>query len=262
MARASRRESGGSPAPGREGRRICLEIAGISIEVSAEDPGMSLRVQGAAEKFLTRTARPDVRIRAGWSDRFAEPRGEMLFDSGSLWKLYNEDGSLRFRFHSTRFAGAPYKVASFAPDFATGEVQLNRQLLDARLPADPLEYPLDELLVVNLLAQDRGVEVHACGLVTPQGNGYLFLGQSGAGKTTMAHLWLKEPGVTILNDDRIVLRLMGDEVRMYACAFLPFHSRQGLDYSLGMFGEVASRVPCHELGFIPDRSIVGYVLRS
>ena len=49
---------------------------------------------------------------------------------------------------------------------------------------------------------------------------YLFVGQSGAGKTTMARLWLAEPGAVILSDDRIVLRSELDGVWMYGT---PWH---------------------------------------
>ena len=73
----------------------------------------------------------------------------------------------------------------------------------------PLEYPLDELLLQGLLARGRGAEIHACGIADGSGRGLLFVGQSGAGKTTMARLWEGERGITVLSDDRIILRRVG-----------------------------------------------------
>jgi hypothetical protein len=83
-----------------------------------------------------------------------------------------------------------------------------------------MEYPLDELLMVNLLARGRGVEVHGCGLRDSDGRGFLFLGMSGAGKTTTARLWIRNPGVTVLSDDRIILRQRDGKLWMYGT---PWH---------------------------------------
>jgi hypothetical protein len=90
---------------------------------------------------------------------------------------------------------------------------------------NPLEYPLDELLLIHLLAAGRGVEVHACGVVAPNGKGYLFVGQSGAGKTTMARLWQKARAGTVLSDDRIILRKSNGTVWMYGT---PWHGEAAM----------------------------------
>jgi hypothetical protein len=100
----------------------------------------------------------------------------------------------------------PYKVAEFEKNGARGKVFLHRPYFDPGQPVDPLEYPLDELLLIHLLGMGKGVEMHACGVIDSLGQGHLFLGQSGAGKTTLARLWEKKPGVAILSDDRVVLR--------------------------------------------------------
>jgi len=66
-------------------------------------------------------------------------------------------------------------------------------------------YPLDELLLVNALGQQRGVLLHAS-LVDDDGRGWLFTGQSGAGKSTMASLWERVGTTGIYSDDRVVVR--------------------------------------------------------
>jgi len=70
---------------------------------------------------------------------------------------------------------------------------------------NPLGYPLDELLVIHMLAQGRGTLFHACGL-DDNGQGLLFIGESGAGKSTTARLWQELHGVTLLSDDRVIVR--------------------------------------------------------
>ena len=62
-------------------------------------------------------------------------------------------------------------------------------------------------------------------LSTRLGNGHLFAGQSGAGKTTMAKLWQQEEEVVILSDDRIILRNIEGKLWMYGT---PWHGEAGL----------------------------------
>src|SRR5262249_61420120 len=79
----------------------------------------------------------------------------------------------------------------------------------------PLQYPLDEVLMVHALAQGKGVEIHGCGLLDSSGRAYVFAGQSGAGKSTLARLVVDHPGVTLLSDERIVLRTDRDRIRVF-----------------------------------------------
>ena len=50
------------------------------------------------------------------------------------------------------------------------------------------------------------MEVHGCGVITPDGRGLLLTGHSGAGKSTSARLWSQQAGARVLSDDRIILR--------------------------------------------------------
>jgi hypothetical protein len=104
-------------------------------------------------------------------------------------------------------------------------VLLSRRFFDTDRPVYPLEYPLDELLMIHRLSQGEGVEVHAVGISDENGRGHLFLGHSGAGKSTTARLWLDRPGVRILSDDRIILRARDGQIWMYGT---PWHGDAGI----------------------------------
>ncbi len=60
------------------------------------------------------------------------------------------------------------------------------------------------------------LEMHAS-VTVRAGEGYLFLGRSGAGKSTHSRLWREHlPGSTLLNDDNPIVRVLPDgEVRVY-----------------------------------------------
>jgi hypothetical protein len=187
------------------------------------DPGLSPRLDGTARRFLADVDDPDVRIRVARDVLTEVDAGQKIFDSGSVWRLFDDRSMYRIRFRSDRLGPVPYKEARFTKDFTEGDVRLHRPYFDDAEPVNPLEYPLDELLMVHLLSQGRGAEIHACGLVDAFGQGHLFVGHSGAGKTTMARLW-ESPGVTILSDDRVVLRRNDGEIWMYGT---PWHGEAG-----------------------------------
>jgi hypothetical protein len=210
---------------------ISIRIAGINISLFCNDPELKIQAEGATEKFVVDQTEHDVRIRADWGELFEEAGGEKLFDSGDLWKMYKKNGSYLFRFGLPALGSTPYKIAQVAKDFKEGEVLLHRPFFETHLPTYPLEYPLDELLLIHFLALGRGVEMHACGVMDSLGRGHLFVGQSGAGKTTMSRLWQNEPGMVILSDDRIVLRQMDKLLWMYGT---PWHGEGGVASPAGV----------------------------
>jgi hypothetical protein len=210
---------------------FAITIADLTIALTSEDPTLAVPPDGAMAPFLAREAEPDLLLQAQWSKLGAIRGGEQLFESGGLWQLAAENGFLRFSFTSSVLGPLPYKMASLDKDLRSGEVLIHRPYFAPGRVVYPLEYPLDELLLIHLLAAGRGVEVHACGVVDSSGQGYLFAGQSGTGKTTMARLWQKANGageaggILILSDDRIVLRYQAGQFWMYGT---PWHGEAEL----------------------------------
>ncbi len=172
------------------------------------------------KQFLVDAANPEVRLQATWDDLHEESGDGKIFDAGDLWQLSYRDGAYRFSFTSPSLGPLPYRVACLTPDFTRGRIALNRRYFSDARPVYPLDYPLYELLTVHLLARGRGAEVHACGMVDSRGFGHLFLGQSGAGKTTLARLFGRVGGVKVLSDDRVILRRLDGRLWMYGT---PWH---------------------------------------
>jgi hypothetical protein len=199
-----------------------LDVADLAIAVSA-DADLPIAAEGSARKFVRTASGPEAsaRIHARWGDPRAPESATLVFDSGKgLWRLYRTPGGLELVFTSPMFGAAPYQVAAFSEDWRQGTVTLRREPFANRFPVYPLHYPLDEVFMVHLLSRGLGVEIHASGVVAPDGRGFLFAGASGAGKTTLSRLWQDEPGVTILSDERIILRGDADGVWMYGT---PWH---------------------------------------
>ncbi|HAK93564.1 MAG TPA: hypothetical protein DCM87_00775, partial [Planctomycetes bacterium] len=204
-------------------RRIA--IAGIGIELAASAGGPRIELQGAVARFETGGAAPDTRVDVAWGELVDAPAGREVFDSGAHWRLHEDGDGLAFTFRSRAMGPFPVRRARFSRDFARGEVVYHRPYFGEDATFYPLGYPLDELLVTHLLAAGRGVELHACGIVDAAGRGHLFVGQSGAGKTTMARHWERHEGAVVLSDDRIVVRRHGNELRMHGT---PWHGEAAL----------------------------------
>lgn len=204
---------------------MLLRIGGVTIGLTCDDPRLQPRASAVMQRFLVPDGRPDATVRASWGSLDAGRVGERVFDAGDLWTLDRLGGRLVFRLFSSLLGPEPYRQASFTPDCTAGEILVHRPFFEAPAAVAPLEYPLDELLLIHLLAARDGIEMHACGLRDHSGAGYLFVGQSGAGKSTIAGLWQSQPGVTVLSDDRIVLRAGDEGLSMYGT---PWHGDERL----------------------------------
>lgn len=207
--------------------QLAYRIAGISFGMTARD-GVRMVLEPSLREFAMPRAASDqcdVNVRVSLVDELQVPAGEPLFASGGLWSLYAENGGYRLNFLRSFPGEKPYKSAWFDKHFRRGELALSRQFFKSGEAIYPLEYPLDEILMIHHLANGKGLEVHALGVVDDAGEGHLFLGHSGAGKSTSARLWLGEKGAHILSDDRIILRRRDGQVWMHGT---PWHGDAGI----------------------------------
>lgn len=200
--------------------KVFLKVADLTVEVLYDESRLRLGVKGKKENFVVHDGVPDVKLRADWGEPSESVTGVKLFDAGPVWQLYRDNGTYLFRLHSLAYGSQPFMTARFNGNFSEGEIFLQPDFFESDRAVDPLSSPLDELLFGALLSRGRGAEVHACGLIDSKGRGRLFVGKSGSGKTTMSRLWQNVPGITILSDDRVILRRLGGKIWMYGT---PWH---------------------------------------
>lgn len=180
-------------------------VAGISVNVQGETPqAVDLGPQLLPFAADSET-REDITVQVEWSATIQPARGRELFHSGCLWSVREVGDGFLFDFATEHLGSRPYKRLLVDRDFQQARVILNRECLTADDASRALEYPLDELLITHYLSLGRGVELHGCGLVRG-GESYLFVGHSGAGKSTTARLWTKNALAEVLSDDRIIVR--------------------------------------------------------
>jgi hypothetical protein len=157
--------------------------------------------------FRVVKSNPDITIQVQWVAKLSPASGSKLFDSGSVWRLHEDETGFQFDFSSPILGARPYKKLVVDRHFSQATLQMSEEAF-AGFPqvAEPLEYPLDELLIMHRLTQEKAIELHGVGIVGPDSATNLFVGHSGAGKSTIARLWTKLHNIEILSDDRIIVR--------------------------------------------------------
>jgi hypothetical protein len=207
---------------------FAVRIADVTLAVRNLDGECALHVQPTLAPFVVDVpAAADIELVVRFGDTRALAPASLAFDSGGVWRLFDEaDGTRRFELRTPLVdnGAVAYKVARVDAAFRRGEIIVHEPYFGRNAPVTALEYPIDELLFMHHLACGTGVVMHGCGLVDA-GRGFLFLGASGAGKSTMGSLWQRHREPLILSDDRIVLSFKDDRLWMSGT---PWHGEASL----------------------------------
>ncbi len=201
-------------------RELFLRIAGLTIAVRCDDDRLPCEWNGPVARFAIDAAPPDVELEVRVADVVEASEAPLVFDSGFVWRMLREPAGYRIECRSDLFGESPYKIAIFDETFTRGTIVMRSDVAHLQ----PLDYPLDEVMIANLLGRGRGVELHSCGVIDPGGCGRLFVGVSGAGKTTTARLW-EGAATGIVSDDRVIVREVDGVMRMYGT---PWHGEAEL----------------------------------
>jgi hypothetical protein len=227
---AEPRQALADPVGAANPHRSGLGVGGVSVQVLG-DQGADITLGFLLEPFRALARSFDISIQVRWAAELSATSGRQLFDSGSIWRLYEDGAEFQFDFSAPILGDRPYKRLIVDRGFRQAILQMNEESFSG-LPfaVSPLEYPLDELLIMHRLTQERAIELHGVGIVGPDGANNLFVGHSGAGKSTTARLWTSLHKVEILSDDRIIVRESparelqpGDDPRQIFMYGTPWH---------------------------------------
>lgn len=186
--------------------RLELVIAGIHTAMEIADPPMRAWARGRYAEFLTEPspAAGAVRVQVVTGARFLE------FRPGPLRIETSVEGS-RLTYRSYVDAGW------FDLETGDGSLQL--------APEIDVENFL-RVVYAHQCLRHRGLLLHAASVIR-NGQGYVFFGASGSGKTTAARLSLQN---TVLSDDLAMVGLRDDGWKLFG---VPFH------------GQFADAPPCN-----------------
>lgn len=194
---------------------MVLEIAGYRIKLGSADMKKRLLPGSRFENFIVPddmngsydleiTVHPGIKdvppgARCVFNAPYAEEAGgrrETL--SPEFWSVWSSGGMLYLK---TVYPGSGGRrsLLSFSPDSISWDLYTG----DSGNAYDPLEYPLDGLILYYLTVMKGDIMIHASG-IRHAGKGYIFSGVSGRGKTTMAGLW-QGRGAKVIHDDRLII---------------------------------------------------------
>jgi len=187
-----------------------FSIGGVSVCVLG-DREADVNLGSPLGPFRVKHQHSDIQIQVQWLPELNVSQTPQLFESGAVWRVHSDSTDLRFDFSTPHLGLQPYKSLLVDHSFRRAILQLNKEYLsDSVYPLVPLEYPLDELLIMHRLTQERAIELHGSGIVRSNGVANLFIGHSGAGKSTTTRLWTETEDVEVLSDDRIIVRRDND----------------------------------------------------
>lgn len=180
---------------------VAMDIADLCFNLSGLP---SLAQVGLAERigtFVRAQAPPDNAIQVRWRQVAAvpAPTGRLAFDPGQIWRMFGApDGwEAEIRYSEAE----PRALMRIDDNWTTVEML---EVLDERA-SSLLGIGAGELLLRGALTRRGGLVLHSSGL-DDHGRGVVFVGHSGAGKSTQLEIWQDEPGVIAMNDDRVALR--------------------------------------------------------
>lgn len=195
-----------------------LKIAGITISIEypfACKPWNSKN--GTLERykpfFVNPVINPGININISKINKPLLPQGKMIFDSKGLWKLYASSSSLEICLSDPLSKKAHDEIIKTKGDFSSWEAGFSPSL--SRKGRNALDYPVLEVIMMNILSKNLGILTHASGVIS-LGQGLLFCGNSGAGKSTLSQLWKKaRPQDLLLTDDRAAITKAGKNFMIF-----------------------------------------------
>ncbi len=203
---------------------FALRVGPVGVALLGEFDPTRWSLDAGHHKFCSPANLAQTALRVEWRTT-ADRHGHLAFEAGRVARFYRDGRRWCIRLGEDERSSAADRVLVLDASGTTGSLVMSPGGTTDPAARYPLEYPLEDLLFRHLLADHRALLVHACG-VAWRGRGFLFVGSSGAGKSTTARLW-RAAGATVLNDDRVVLEAHRDGALIHPTPWFGEHPEVG-----------------------------------
>jgi len=198
--------------------RRFFKIADIIVQVDSDLPFSDKTFHPKFKKFQTSSTDGDkifIRHHFSLPDLNGKDLGRLHYkNKNSPWAIYKKNDSwIYLEISPESHKMDVHKVAVFSNDYTRARIYNQNEHIFSKGNLTSLTFfPTDQLILSQVLADRGGCYIHSCG-VNFNGKGLLFLGESGAGKSTMAKLFRGK--AEILCDDRIIIRRQKEGIKIY-----------------------------------------------
>jgi hypothetical protein len=202
---------------------INIEIADINYAIRSSILNVLQNPEPAYRSFIKKVSNHpgirhvDIEIHLEFRDIPDTENLKKLFDSGQSWSMFQDKDDFWLTLHPPAFE-QPFWLARINRDFTQAIVYCSEKLVNQRngrkALSNPVKYPLDQILLMYILAPKQGALLHAAG-IDINGVGYIFPGKSCAGKSTLTQQLAIRKHIGLLSDDRIVVRKMNGAFKAY-----------------------------------------------
>ena len=196
-----------------------LEIAGVNFLITAANLKITRHADPAYQHFFMtdRVLSADIDIKIKIHLIPHTHAMDKIFDSGESWSLCRSDNDYFLIFQPPVFK-EPYLVARMNDTLTQVVIYCSEHLIthtgNTTTVLNPVQYPLDQIILMHYLAQRQGALIHAAG-IDIDGCGYIFPGRSGAGKSTLSRQFFNRKDFQLLSDDRIIVRKTAEPFTAY-----------------------------------------------
>ena len=204
-------------------KNYILKIAGYRIGFEASAGGPDLAVSQKFLRNISFDSNYDVLIKVHSGQYFLPREAERVFHapfvevSNGILIHNNPDFWSIWKFDTWLFIKTIFPLGGYPKNavlkFSLKEKEWDLWMESDKPETDPFEYPLDGLILYYLTVINNDIMIHASG-INYGGEGYMFSGVSGKGKSTMARIWA-DHNASVIHDDRLIIRKAGYGFMMY-----------------------------------------------
>jgi hypothetical protein len=194
---------------------VCVSLGGCVFRFVSAHPQVAFTLSNRFELFRVAQSR-EAQCTIRWSAGPVERCNGRLIQHTSLWETRRSDCDVEQTVFFMGEERRPYLDLTFKDGYETAEITQLPEMI--RGGVGPDLHPLSEFLIGRVLSRKHRAEVHASGVIA-NGGAYLFVGHSGAGKTTISRI-AELAGATVLSDDRIIFGMSNGRPRVWGT---PWH---------------------------------------
>jgi hypothetical protein len=194
---------------------IYYTIADIQTQINSSLSSKELGIEKRYESFFTVPNTVDAHISLLWQkyNSISSPKGELIYAPEPMWHIYYDGIKYYVVFYCSNENMKGNIRAVLCTNVTWNDFLLVENMDNNRLHS-VLSTGAGELLLRTNILFNEGLIFHASG-IDDNRRGIVFIGHSGAGKSTQLSLWNHNHGVIAINDDRIAVRIVNGEIKCY-----------------------------------------------